>query len=46
VDEVFDSLAFNTVKDLYQSSVDPLGTSMNRFNYEFLSGSTAVPGQQ
>ncbi|MEL7212135.1 MAG: isopeptide-forming domain-containing fimbrial protein [Pseudomonadota bacterium] len=44
VDEVFDDVAGLTVEQLYQSSVDPLGTSLNRFNYEFLSEATALPG--
>jgi fimbrial isopeptide formation D2 family protein/uncharacterized repeat protein (TIGR01451 family) len=46
VDDIFDDIAFRTVKDMYDSSSDPLGVSLNRFNYEFLSGQTAVPGQQ
>ncbi len=46
VDEIFNDIAFRTVEDLYQSSADPLGVSLNRFNYEFLSGATAIPGQQ
>ena len=45
IDAVFENIAFNTVQDLIASSSDPLGTSLNRFNYEFLSGQTAVPGQ-
>ncbi|MEM9582349.1 MAG: isopeptide-forming domain-containing fimbrial protein [Pseudomonadota bacterium] len=46
VDDIFTNLADRTVKDLYESSADPLGVSLNRFSYEFLSGSTSVPGQQ
>lgn len=44
VDEVFENLAGLTVERLYDASVDPLGASMNRFNYEFLSEATALPG--
>ncbi|MBM7069429.1 isopeptide-forming domain-containing fimbrial protein [Actibacterium sp. 188UL27-1] len=44
VDEVFTDTAALTVERLYQSSVDPLGLSLNRFNYEFLSEATALPG--
>ncbi|MEL6595697.1 MAG: isopeptide-forming domain-containing fimbrial protein [Pseudomonadota bacterium] len=44
VDEVFADTAALTVERLYQSSVDPLGLSLNRFNYEFLSEATAMPG--
>ena len=46
VDDIFTNLAGRTVIDLYESSADPLGVSLNRFSYEFLSGSTAVPGAQ
>ncbi len=46
VDEIFQNIAFRTVEDMYQSSADPLGASLNRFNYEFLSAQTAVPGSQ
>ncbi len=46
VDDIFTNLAGRTVQSLYESSADPLGVSLNRFSYEFLSGSTAVPGQQ
>ncbi len=46
VDEIFQDIAHRTVEDLYESSADPLGVSLNRFNYEFLSGQTAVPGAQ
>ena len=45
VEEVFQNIAFRSVEELYQASSDPLGVSLNRFNYEFLSGQTAVPGQ-
>ena len=44
VDEVFENVAAFTVQNLYKSSTDPLGSSLNRFNYEFLGGSTAVAG--
>ncbi|WP_299288803.1 isopeptide-forming domain-containing fimbrial protein [uncultured Tateyamaria sp.] len=44
VDEVFNDTAALTVERLYQSSVDPLGLGLNRFNYEFLSDATALPG--
>jgi hypothetical protein len=46
VAEVFDNVAFRTVQDLYDASSDPLGVSLNRFNYEFLGDATAVPGAQ
>lgn len=46
VGDIFDDIAFRTVEDMYDSSADPLGVSLNRFNYEFLSSQTAVPGQQ
>ncbi|MEP5761791.1 MAG: isopeptide-forming domain-containing fimbrial protein [Litoreibacter sp.] len=46
VGEVFDNVAFRTVQDLYNASSDPLGVSLNRFNYEFLGDATAVPGAQ
>ncbi|MEM9970736.1 MAG: isopeptide-forming domain-containing fimbrial protein, partial [Pseudomonadota bacterium] len=46
VDEIFDDIAFNAVQTLYAASADPLGASLNRFNYEFLASQTAVPGQQ
>ena len=45
IDEVFQNIAFRSVEELYQSSADPLGTSLNRFNYEFISAQTAAPGQ-
>ncbi|MCY4178861.1 MAG: DUF11 domain-containing protein, partial [Litoreibacter sp.] len=44
VDEVFEGVVERTVKDLYAASVDPLATGLNRFNYEFLSEETAIPG--
>ena len=44
VDEVFENIAGATVQNLYDASLNPLGQSLNRFNYEFLSGSTATPG--
>lgn len=46
VDEIFNNIAFKSVEEMYQSSTDPLGVSLNRFNYEFLAAQTAVPGQQ
>lgn len=46
VGDIFDDIAFRTVEEMYVSTSDPLGVSLNRFNYEFLSGQTAVPGQQ
>ncbi|MEM8774333.1 MAG: isopeptide-forming domain-containing fimbrial protein [Pseudomonadota bacterium] len=45
VDEVFQNIAFRSVQELYEASADPLGTSLNRFNYEFISTQTAAPGQ-
>lgn len=44
VDEVFENIAGLTVERLYNASADPLGAGMNRFNYEFLSEATAMPG--
>ncbi|MEL6170166.1 MAG: isopeptide-forming domain-containing fimbrial protein [Pseudomonadota bacterium] len=44
VDEVFETIADRSVQDLYAASVDPLATGLNRFNYEFLSEETAIPG--
>ncbi len=44
VDEVFEEIAGLTVARLYDASADPLGVTLNRFNYEFLSESTALPG--
>ena len=44
VDEVFETIADRSVRDLYEASVDPLATGLNRFNYEFLSEETAIPG--
>ncbi len=44
VDEVFESLAGPSVEALYAASLNPLGQGLNRFNYEFLSDATAVPG--
>lgn len=44
VDEVFEGLAETSVRNLYEASVDPLATGLNRFNYEFLSEDTAIPG--
>lgn len=44
VDEEFESVADRSVKDLYAASADPLATGLNRFNYEFLSEETAIPG--
>jgi uncharacterized repeat protein (TIGR01451 family) len=44
VDEVFETVADTSVRNLYESSVDPLATGLNRFNYEFLSDETAIPG--
>jgi fimbrial isopeptide formation D2 family protein/uncharacterized repeat protein (TIGR01451 family) len=44
VDEVFETVADTTVRSLYEASVDPLATGLNRFNYEFLSEETALPG--
>lgn len=44
VDEVFESVAETSVRGLYEASVDPLATGLNRFNYEFLSDQTAIPG--
>lgn len=44
VDEVFENVAGLTAERLYAASADPLGESLNRFNYEFLSESTALPG--
>jgi len=46
VDDIFQNIAFRTVEDLYNASSDPLGISLNQFNYEFLTGQTAVPGSQ
>ncbi|MEM8653667.1 MAG: isopeptide-forming domain-containing fimbrial protein [Pseudomonadota bacterium] len=44
VDEVFENVAGLTVQSLYEASANPLGDSLNRFNYEFLTGATATPG--
>ena len=44
VDEVFETVADRTVRDLYAATADPLATGLNRFNYEFLSEETAIPG--
>ncbi len=44
VDEVFENVANLSVERLYEASVDPLATGLNRFNYEFLSEETAIPG--
>ncbi|MEL6532435.1 MAG: hypothetical protein AAFQ06_05275, partial [Pseudomonadota bacterium] len=44
VDEVFEGIAGRTVADLYAASRSPLGTELNRFNYEFLTDQTATPG--
>ncbi|MEM7491190.1 MAG: hypothetical protein AAF390_18915, partial [Pseudomonadota bacterium] len=44
VDEVFENVADTTVRALYEASVAPLTAGMNRFNYEFLTEATAVPG--
>ncbi|MEL6466195.1 MAG: isopeptide-forming domain-containing fimbrial protein [Pseudomonadota bacterium] len=44
VDEVFENVAGLTVQSLYEASLNPLGDSLNRFNYEFLTGATATPG--
>ncbi len=44
VDEVFENVAGLTVERLYGASTDPLGAGLNRFNYEFLSEATAMPG--
>lgn len=44
VDQVFEDIAFRTVEEMYGASVDPLGASLNRFNYEFIAGQTSVPG--
>ncbi|MEO1307330.1 MAG: isopeptide-forming domain-containing fimbrial protein, partial [Pseudomonadota bacterium] len=44
VDEVFENVADVSVRQLYAASVDPLVTGLNRFNYEFLSEDTALPG--
>ncbi len=44
VDEVFETVADTSVRALYESTVDPLATGLNRFNYEFLSEGTAIPG--
>ncbi|MEM7711057.1 MAG: DUF11 domain-containing protein, partial [Pseudomonadota bacterium] len=44
VDEVFENVADTTVRALYDASVEPLAAGMNRFNYEFLTEATAVPG--
>lgn len=46
VDEIFQDIAFRTVEEMYQGTSDPLGVSLNRFNFEFLSSQTAVPGLQ
>ena len=44
VDEVFETVADRSVRDLYAATADPLATGLNRFNYEFLSEETAIPG--
>ena len=44
VDEVFETVADTSVRALYEASVDPLATGLNRFNYEFLSEGTSIPG--
>jgi fimbrial isopeptide formation D2 family protein/uncharacterized repeat protein (TIGR01451 family) len=44
IDEVFENVAGLTVERLYDATTDPLGVSLNRFNYEFLSDATAMPG--
>jgi hypothetical protein len=44
VDEVFENIAGVTVQELYESALNPLGQSLNRFNHEFLSSATATPG--
>ena len=46
VDEIFQNIAFRTVEEMYEGTADPLGVSLNRFNFEFLSSQTAVPGVQ
>jgi fimbrial isopeptide formation D2 family protein/uncharacterized repeat protein (TIGR01451 family) len=44
VDDVFERLAGPSVEALYAASLNPLGQGLNRFNYEFLTEATAVPG--
>ena len=44
VDEVFETVADRSVRDLYAATADPLATGLNRFNYEFLTEETAIPG--
>ncbi|MGR3484766.1 MAG: isopeptide-forming domain-containing fimbrial protein, partial [Paracoccaceae bacterium] len=44
IDEVFENIAADTVDRLYESSRNPLGHGLNRFNFEFLTEATASPG--
>lgn len=44
VDEVFETVADTSVRALYEAAVNPLGMGLNRFNYEFISEETAIPG--
>jgi fimbrial isopeptide formation D2 family protein/uncharacterized repeat protein (TIGR01451 family) len=44
VDEVFEAVADTSVRGLYEATVNPLGMGLNRFNYEFISEETSIPG--